>query len=307
MATMLDPTTFAVAKNVPITITRHVKALATSGNLAEVSEVLQMDGAGRTLQKLTNTYVVDRSTLAAVGKAAVPAAWTKAEGYWPRTGVVFAWPIGVAKKDYVGWSDDYRSTVTLKFAGVVKNKRSGLTTYHFTSASGPKPIAPEQVKVMGLPTEVPKSALLSLVGSADLGPLGAIVKQQLPALLAKLPGATVPLEYYYNYEGDYWIEPTSGVMVDTTKHEVRTVGLADSVIKGTPLALLPAAQQAAMRVTVTDFTYSQTDASVKDAAKQARDAAGSIQLFGTTLPLILIIVGGVALVAAGGVVVIGRR
>jgi hypothetical protein len=307
MKTILDPATFSIAKDVPITITRHVKALAASGGLAEVSEVVEMAGGGRTIQKLTSTYAVDRSTVAAVGEAGVPASWTKAEGYWPRSGVVFSWPIGVAKQDLAGWSDDYRGEVPLKFAGVVKHQRSGLTTYHFTSVSAAKPIVPAQVKVMGLPTEVPKTALASLIGSADMGPLGGIVKQQLPKLLASLPSATVPLQYYYNYEGDYWIEPTSGVMVDTTKHEVRTVGLADSVIKGTPLAQLPETQRAAMRVAVSDFTYSQSDQSVKDAAQQAKDAAGPSGLFGTTLPIILIVLGGLALLAGGAAVVLARR
>ena len=307
MKTMLDPSTLAVSKDVPIIITRHVKALATSGDLAEVSESVQMAAGGRTIQKLLSTYAVDRSTLAAVGKAAVPTDWTRATGYWPRTGVVFGWPIGVAKHDLVGWSDDYRSVVPLKFAGVVKHQRSGLTTYHFTSVSAAKPIVPEQVKLMGLPTAVPKSALGTLIGGADLGPMGAIVKQMLPGLVAALPGTTVPLQYFYSYEADYWIEPTSGVMVDTTKHELRTVGLADSAIKGTALAALPESQRAAMRIPVSDFTYSQSDQSVTDAAKQARNADGAIGRYGTTLPIILFVLGALALAGSGGVAVLARR
>ena len=307
MQTMLDPATLAVSKDVPIIITRHVKALATSGDLAEVSESVQMAAGGRTSQNLLSTYAVDRSTLAAVGKAGVPADWTKAAGYWPRTGVVFGWPIGVAKKDLVGWSDDYRAEVPLKFVGVGMNPRSGLTTYHFTSASLARPIVPEQVKLMGLPTQVPKSAIATLVGSADLGPLGSIIKQIVPKVVAGLPGTTVPLQYFYSYEADYWIEPTSGVMVDTTKHELRTVGLADSAIKGTALAQLPAPQRAAMRIPVSDFTYSQSDQSVTDAAKEARHASRTIGLFGTTLPIAFIVLGGLALVGSGTVVVLTRR
>jgi hypothetical protein len=307
MKTMLDPATLTVSKNVPITITRHVQALAASGNLAEVSEAVDMSAGGNVIQKLLSTYAVDRSTMAAVGKATVPADWTTAKGYWPRSGVVFSWPIGVQKKDLAGWSDDYRSEVPLKFDGVTTHDRSGMTTYRFTSSSAAKPIAAEQVKLMGLPTEVPKTALGTLIGGADLGPMGAIVKQMLPSLIAGLPGTTVPLQYFYSYEASYWIEPTSGVMLDTTKHELRTVGLADSAITGTPLAQLPEAQRAAMRIPVSDFTYSQNDQSVKDAAQQAKDAAGAIGLFGTTLPIILIILGALALVGSGMVVVLARR
>jgi hypothetical protein len=96
-------------------------------------------------------------------------------------------------------------------------------------------------------------------------------------------------------------------MVDTTKQEVRKVGLAESVIKGTPLAMLSESQRASMRVAVSDFTYAQSDASVKDAAELAKDTAATIGLFGTTLPIILIILGAVALAAGGAVVALVRR
>ena len=124
-----------------------------------------------------------------------------------------------------------------------------------------------------------------------------MVNQQLPKLLAAWPQAIVPLQYYYEYKGQYWVDPTTGILVDTTKQEVRKVGLGDAFVKTTPLALLPAAQQALLRVTVSDYTYTQSDASVKDAAKQAKDLTNKLNLFGTTLPLALIVVGAVGIVA----------
>lgn len=96
-------------------------------------------------------------------------------------------------------------------------------------------------------------------------------------------------------------------MVDTTKHEPCTVGLADSAVTGTPLAQLPEAQRAATRIPVSDFTYSQNDQSVKDAAQQAKDAAGAIGLFGTTLPIDLIILGALALAGSGVAAVLAPR
>ena len=119
MATMLNPQTFKFSHNVPIVITRHVKVEATSGNLAEVSDERRMTTGQQVIEDLTSTYAVNRSSMMAVGTHGVPAAWQKAPGYWPRSGIVFSWPIGTQKRDYVGWSDDYRSEVPLRFTGEV--------------------------------------------------------------------------------------------------------------------------------------------------------------------------------------------
>ena len=62
-----------------------------------------------------------------------------------------------------------------------------------------------------------------------------------------------------------------------------------------------------MRIPVSDFTYSQSDQSVTDAAKQARNADGAIGLYGTTLPIILFVLGALALAGSGGVAVLARR
>ena len=55
MATMLDPQTFKFSHNIPISITRHVKAEAASGNLAEVSELRRMTAGTQVIEQLTST------------------------------------------------------------------------------------------------------------------------------------------------------------------------------------------------------------------------------------------------------------
>jgi len=300
MPVLFDPRTFKFTHDLPIAITRHFAVTQTSGNVALVKEERTMTSGGQAIQQVVNDYAVDRTTMLA--SPTYPDAWKSTPGFWPREGVVLSWPIGTKQQDYTGWSDDYRSTVPLKFAGVVTNPRSGTKTYLFTSSSGPRPIADAEVQALGLPTTLPKKLLTALVGQANLPPL---VAQLLPSLLKSIPGDSVPLGYTYAYEGKYWIDPTTGIMIDTQKHELRKVGIADSVAAKTPLALLPESQKDQMRVPVSDYTYTTTDASVQDAKKEAKDKGGKLTLYGTTLPWIVIIVGAVLLVV--GVVILVRK
>jgi hypothetical protein len=246
-----------------------------------------MSSQGQVLQQLVKHYAINRKTMEWSDK--YPASWADKEGFWKRVGLVMGWPIGTEKKDYTGWSDDYRATVPLTFDSKVKHDRAKIDTYYFTSGSGPLPIDPAQVAAMGRPLEIPKDRFQALVEGANVS---AVVKAAVPMLLKQLEGDNVPLQYYYEYEGEYWIEPTTGVLIDTKKHELRKVGLPDDVLAKVPLlSNLTEEQKAAQRVTVSDFTYWSTDQTVQDAKKDAEDAKGKIQLFGTTLPIIAILVG----------------
>ena len=145
---------------------------------------------------------------------------------------------------------------------------------------------------MGLPSELPKEQLALLLGRADLS---AAVKADAagPGRAASRHG---PAGYYYDYEGNYWVDPATGIIVDTQKRETRTVGLDPDVLAGTPLAMLPEDQLAALRLPVIDFTYTATDASVEEAKADAEDGAGKLQLYGVILPIVGIALGAVLLV-----------
>jgi len=302
---ILDPTSFIFNRGVPMTIVRSLKVQESTGSAALVREERTMTamessgGSGEQLEQLVSGYAVDRHTMFALPKGQYPAEWNDAEGLWPREGIVFSWPIGTEKRDYIGWSDDYRDTVPLVFRGETKHAGSEMDTYKFTSAGEPKPIAAEQVAEMGLPEERSVDEILRLVTGSDLGALGAIVKEQLPEALRKWAKKTVPLQYFYDYSAEYWIEPASGIMIDTRKHERRTVGLGEEFIATTALALLPESTRAQLRVPVSDFTYKTSPQSVADAAEEARSAADKLDMYGLYLPIVLVI-AGVADICAGG-------
>ncbi len=288
MPVLLNAENFEFMRDLDVTIRRHVRTEATEGDVALVSEEQQLFAGDQALQTLVKRYAIDRKSMEYA--ADHPAAWDSEPGFRPRGGLVIGWPIDPEPQDYAGWSDDYNSTVTLTYSSEVTHERSGLNTYLYEASSGPQPIDPAAVEAMGLPTELPKDQLLALIETTDLS---AMVKNLLPTLLERIEGDTVPLEYYYAYEAQYWIEPETGVLIDTTKHELRSVGLSGEVLEGSPLAALPEEQRAGMRVPVFELTYTATDESVQDAADDAQEAQDQIALYGTTIPVVAYVAGAV--------------
>jgi hypothetical protein len=102
----------------------------------------------------------------------------------------------------------------------------------------------------------------------------------------------VPLAYVYAYTGEYWIEPTSGVLIDTHKIEIRSVSVPDDLlaalaekISALPGNVDPAILSELLPIEVSHLEYQATDESVQDAKDDAEDAKSTIQLFGTIIPL----------------------
>lgn len=297
MAVLLNPKTFDFMKGLPVDITRHLFVEKTDGNLALVDEDITMTSQGAPIAQQLKRYIVDRKTNAETTGG--PADWQKMPGVvTARQGIVFAFPPGVEKKDYVGWSDDYMATVPMKFVEVVKGGQLD-GTYHFKSASTAMPIVAEAVTAMGLPASLPVAQVAGLLSKVPLDPkVAAMVK----GLLAQSPLPTLPLAYFYAYEGEYWVDQVTGDPVRTTKHELRTVGLPDALLAATPLGQATDAQKAAMRVPVYDLTYDTVPQSITDALNKDDKLADKLSLWGTTMPLIGIIAGAL-LAIAGGVVV----
>jgi hypothetical protein len=294
MPVLLNASNFEFMTDLAVQIKREVKTEATDGGVALVSEDITMSSGEQALQHKLAQYAIDRKTMECTSN--YPDGWKGKDGFWDRQGLVLGWPIDSEKRDYTGWSDDYRATVTLSFVGEEKHDRSGLTTYHYHAESPPVAIDPAQVAVMGLPLELPKPQLIGLIETTSLP---ALIKSQLPTLLERWPEDNVPLAYYYEYQGDYWAEPDTGVLIDTAKHELRKVGLPEELIANSPLANLSEEQRASLRVPVFDLTYQASDESVQDAKKDAEDAKRQIALFGRTLPIAGIVVGLVLVVLGG--------
>jgi len=154
------------------------------------------------------------------------------------------------------------------------------------------------------------AAGLMIIGQAvpiglEVAKLDPKVAAMVQGLLAKSPLPTLPLAYFYSYEGEYWVDQVTGDPVRMTKHELRTVGLPDALLAATPLGQATEAQKAAMRVPVYDLTYDSTPQSITDALSKDDKLADKLSLWGTTVPLIGIIAG--ALLAIAGGVLVARK
>jgi len=307
MPVLLDAASLQFMTDIPVEVVRHFKTEATDGNLALVLEEQTVSSQGKLLLEMIKRHVIDRKTMEFVND--YPAEWEGKEGLTERGGLILGWPLDTEKKDYVGWSDDYQATVPLTFAGEEEHDRARIKTYRFTSSSEPQPIHPDAVAAMGLPAALSHAQLAQLIGGLDINPM---IAAALPTLIrqANWPDP-VPLTYVYSYEADYWIEPTTGVLIDTHKIEIRSAGFSEELMgslveKISALGLVdPAIVEQFLPVKVFHLDYRATDQSVEDAKQDALDAKDQLELYGTTIPYVAI-AAGVVLALLGLVLALRR-
>jgi len=273
-------------RDVPITNSRHVTTEEVQGSKAIVREVAKMFGpGGQELQGSDTWYAIDRVTMEAVSREAV-SGFRDSDKVTDREGLVIGFPIGTEAKEYDGWSSDFQQTLEVSY--VKTEERAGLDTYVFESSSSPREtLDPEMLAIF--PPAIPKEVLVGLAQTLELP---AAMSAQFAAILPELPNP-VPLKYTYEYETTYWVEPTTGVLVDYDKHEAYKVALQLAGLPA-PVPITPVFEQ----------SYHTSAASIEDAAKDARDAKGQLNTFGTTIPLALGVVGLV--LALVGVVLMRR-
>jgi hypothetical protein len=284
LVTMLNPAalpTMDVAnlffRDVPILVDRHVTTEAVDGNKALVKEDVVVNGpGGQPIPGLAATYwyAIDRKTTEEIPN------FTDNSGVDNnRQGLVIGFPIGTEKRTYDGWSDDFQAVVPVDFVAV--EDHAGMSTYHFRSSSEPAALKDPAVLAM-FPASLPKAALLGLAPQLGLPPE---MLQGLAAMLPLLPDP-VPLSYLYGYETNYWVEPTTGVLIDYTKDEARYIALGSG------------------QVEVFHMIYQATDQSIADAKDDAKGPKMLLDLF-EWLPWVVVGLG--ALVALGGTFMLVRK
>jgi len=248
MPILLDVSTGApvILTNLNVRIDRHVKVEEVDGDLALVSENQKLYQVGdpnaedealkedKLLKEVTKYYVLDRKTME--GQKDAPDAW-KDKIDVPREGVSITWPLDSEKTTYAGWSDDYQHTVKLVFNKEEEHARTKLDTYLFVS-EGSEPISSEGIKLLGLPPSLTKAQLIPAISAASdasateeelADPARTQRKAKVITVVGRLPD-DVTLDYTYTFEGQYWIEPQTGVLIDTQKHELRMVKLSEEML-----------------------------------------------------------------------------
>jgi hypothetical protein len=270
--------------DLPLTIDRAVKVTDTEGQKAIATETRTVKGpGGAQLSQTSYTYGLDRKSL-----EPVKAFGGKTVTSVPDSALTISWPFGTDKKDYTAYVIDTQGSVTAKYSG--EAKLEGLNTYIFkTNVSPAKITDPQSLK--SYPQALPKSLLQVLPKALGLPDAQAAA---LAKLLQAMPDP-VPITYLYSGRTTLWVAPQTGTIVKTTKTETRQAALT---VPGqtTPVPL----------TTVSQLRYTQTPSSVTEAVTDAKDANNAITLYGTTLPLIGLIVG-VALIGAGVLLILRRR
>lgn len=271
----------AIVSNVPVKATTTVDVLASTDSASQVSDKRTLSTAtGQAIGATSNTYAVDRKSLEATDNH--PSDWTVV----PHQGLTVSFPIGSQKQDYTGWVSETQTTVPVKY--VRDEVHNGITTYVYQADAKASPIKDKQV-LGALPAALPVNLLGTLSSALP------IPDQLKTALAQALPRLTDPVQLAYTYSSTatYWVEPNTGRVIDVQKEEIRQAGLA--ALSGVP------------GIPVYDVSTRTTAASVNDAVNEAKTDSDNLTTFGKTLPLILLIVGAIALLAGVLLLLLGRR
>jgi hypothetical protein len=296
--TLLDASTMTFLRisaedSADLFIERNILVEEVNGRQMLVRETQNIyNGEMLIMGPIVKYHAIDRLTMEALSNP--PAEWTEMPGYAGREGLVIGWGLtGVEQMNYSGWSDDYNATVELVF--VEEQEYSGMNTYYFTSQSEQLLIVPETVAAMGLPTQLPIPALGSLASGMDIEDeaLKAQIATFLPMLFSTAVRETqdveagtelsVPLEYYYEYTAEYWVDPATGVLINTHKHESRAVTFPTEVLEHVAgqmeaLGLDPLVLDTLLPLVVSEMEYSGSEQSIADATFDAQTAAGLLSV-----------------------------
>lgn len=247
----------------PVKVDRHVRVLQTEGNKARVSDaaVVTDTASGKTVSNTEYFYTIDRKTLMAIPNFTDKPA-EKAKG------LVIGYPIGTEKVNYVGWLQEVKDTGHSLYSGETKVK--GLPVYRF-AGNYSKALPADQIPPGGM-TSIPKADLVNMVKALGLP---ADLQKQLQGALPILPDK-IPLTYTYGQADKYLVEPTTGVITDMTRKTTISVGMAGFE---------------SMQFPVFELTVTYTPTNVTDMVNKAQDGVDQVQLYGTTIPIVLAAAG----------------
>jgi Porin PorA len=306
----------------PLDIRRHVRVVESSGSEATVQET-STERIGRLPeQTLEQRYVIDRGSLENVDSenayAYAPDNVTDRSPYYS-----INLPFGSGAGPYEVWKNETGTAYVFERRGE-EIERDGVTLIPMTGSLTNLPATPAYVEQLG--GQGIAKALTAEQMAAQLEAQGidlqAITEQVLPAmtepqrrLVRTALAQAVPLKYFVSVETRLLVEPTTGAIVSLDSIDQTLTAAPDlqgfaelaALLETPPLADQPAVQQlretlaalaAPEPVKVLDMTYGQTPDSVADFAAYAKDKAADIELVKTTIPAILGILAGIALVAA---------
>ncbi|MDY6795364.1 MAG: porin PorA family protein [Actinomycetota bacterium] len=273
-------------------------------------------------QSMEFAYVLDRKSIENVKDdrawAWDPANVVDREGtYYPLLG------FDVSKDEtYLIWKNEIDAGLEAEF--IDEQDLEGVTVYNFSSeimVTDKKEVAPVYIEALGLPAEMTfddlKPSLQAL--GVDVDGLLVVAQQVLSAedqqALGQVLQETVPANYYWAMDTKISVEPKTGLPVDVYKNveslymELDMTKLAglftilnkykDDPNLGPALAQLEDLQVQLAQAEpnkIFEYSYEQTDETVKDAVDEAKDSASKVNLVKVYIPWALLIVGALILI-----------
>jgi len=229
--------------------------------------VITAQQGGQTVTTSKYFYAVDRKTMEAVPNfTRYPAQNAQ--------GLVIGFPIGAKAQTYTGWLVEAQNTAPTTYQG--KGNVQGVAVYQYKSDAT---VPVNNPAATGLPVAMPKALLPVLAKASGLSPA---LQQQLAQKLPALP-ANVPLAYTFTNLGNYSVEPTTGVVVNMNRATTTSFSIA-----GLPALKIP--------LSVLAITY--TPQNRADMVNKANDGLSKLSLYGTAIPLALLVLGLIAIGAS---------
>lgn len=259
----------ALLVNQPVTVTRHVKVTSTSGSTAVVSdEITGKLSNGTTVLSSNHVWAIDRTSM----YAAPPPSGTSVD---PHQGITIGFPIGVQPRTYTYWDAGTQQAVPATFQRT-EDYRGRSATVFTVNVSG-------RVKDPKL-----LSALPAALPSSVLGAVAGLLPPSVQSLLRGLGGAlppTLPLSYTSANKITAWIDTGTGLPLNVQQQQTVTAGLS---LGGGTQPLLP----------VLTYNIGNTNDSINQAVHDATSAGVALTLIGVTAPLVLLILGVLAIALA---------
>ncbi|MGY2129530.1 porin PorA family protein [Blastococcus sp. SYSU DS0617] len=265
--------TEVLAEDVPIEATRNVLAESVDGDHEIVRRTDERSIGDGDPAKTVVRFNVDRET-AEAGPAP-----EGAEDVTDAEGLVFTLPVDPAPEDgvYEYWDQYTMQATPLTFEG--EDTLGGRDVYRYRSVAEGELADPPS---LGLPSFLPKAQLAALAPGLE-GLVAPELLAALPAVLPSLP-TSIPIE---------WTSRTT-TLVDADQELGATIagGSTQEVTGSLDLG-----------VTTVDVPFAtidiySTDESIETRGDQVADDSQLLKLVGTILPIVLLVLGLLALVAA---------
>lgn len=315
--------TLASPSELPLTVSRHVEAVASESSSSRVvlRETIAQKAGDLVDTTQRNQYVMDRSTLENVDD---PRAWAfTPDNVVDRSGTYrLNLPFGTdADREYPIYRNEIGDTYAMQPRADGEREVEGLSVLPFRGEVTNVPFTDaymsELRRSLPLPDTTAFEALKPRLAAAGfdvdavVAKLRAVATPAEHAVIDTMLAATFPLEYVLAFEGTAAVEPTTGAQVrvgSSDTYSVRPAIDPQSWSEFIAVAMKYEAQvpEAAAvddaldevretLIPLANFEYEQTPASVAESVDDVKESRRSILLAKQWIPAALAFLGGLAL------------